>query len=200
MAEKEGENAKSYGKRRKWIWISFFVILGFIVIVFLLVRANITGRAVMIDSSSINTDGDRYVDSQDPEPALLNSAKLDLKVQATSWKWDDNNLVLAAVGKQAVRQDLPVAETFIAIHVNNTGNDYTEFVSFDIAFKIANQSIVTENVRLVALYPGESRQENYTHTIVSGDIQKISTQIVSGQKDKWEIEVTNLDYEYFPKG
>ena len=145
-----------------------------------------------------NTDNDRYLDNNDKDPLLANSAKINIGIVSKSWNWKYGNIILSILGGAVINPDLVVAEPTTTILVENLGDDYTDYVSYDIFFKVSNILVDTENARLNRINSYEKNTLVYTNPITTGEIPDLLINAVSEQTTNWNIEVGNLKYEKFP--
>lgn len=111
--------------------------------------------------------------------------------------WKYGNIFLAMIGGAIVKPDLVVIEPTANIKIKNIGDDYTDYVSFDIFFKISNILVGTKSVDLKRMDPYEERTEIYVHSITAGDIPDLLINAVREKTTDWEISTGNLNYESF---
>lgn len=144
-----------------------------------------------------NTDNDRYNDNDDSEPLYVNSAKINVEFLSSNWNWKYGNIILAIFGGLVIKPDLVIAEPTATIQIKNLGDDYTNYVTFDIFFKISNVLVGTKRISLGRINPYEEKIQVYSHSITAGDIPNLLINAVVEQTTDWEIKIGNLDYERF---
>lgn len=144
-----------------------------------------------------NTDGDRYNDNIDEEPLLTNSANINIEITSKSWNWKYGNILLSVLGGAVINPDLVIAEPTITVLVENIGDDYTDYVNYDIFFKVSNILIDSENARLNRINPYETITPVYTNPISAGEMPDLLINAIVEQTTDWEIEIGNINYEKF---
>ncbi len=144
-----------------------------------------------------NSDNDRYNDGIDPNPLISNSANINLVFTSKSWDWKYGNIVLAMIGGVIVKPDLVIAEPKASIEITNIGDDYTNFVNFNMIFKISDTIISQKSVNINRFNVGNKFQETYTQEITAGDVPDLLINLVKQQTNNWGIEIQNLNYERF---
>ncbi len=149
------------------------------------------------DPTKQNTDNDRYNDNEDPNPLTTNSAKIDVFFLSKSWDWKYGNIVLAMIGGSIINPDMIIVEPKAYIQVNNNGDDYTNFVDFNILFKISDTLISQKAVHINKFNAGDQFQEIYIQPIKAGEIPDLLINLVKQQTNDWGIEIQNLNYEKF---
>jgi len=150
------------------------------------------------DPNNPNTDNDRYNDNIDPNPLIANSAKIDVSFLSKSWDWKYGNIILTMIGGAIIKPDMVIAEPKASIQVFNNGDDYTDFVDFNILFKISNTLISQKPVHINKFNAGDQFQETYIQQIKAGEIPDLLINLVKQQTNDWGIEIQNLNYEKFP--
>jgi hypothetical protein len=146
---------------------------------------------------SKNTDNDRYNDADDSNPLELNSAKIEISTLSKEWNWNYVNIIIAIVGGGIVNPDLDIAEPTIALSIKNVGNDYTNYLDFEILFQLQNTELEKLDASLNRLNIGESKIETYSISIKAGDIPSMLLNLVAEQSTDWDIKIINIDYENF---
>ena len=145
-----------------------------------------------------NTDNDRYKDNEDPNPKTINSALINIEFLSSSWNWNIGNIIISIMGGAILSPDMEIAKPTASVKISNIGTDYTNYVNFNVIFKISNIVISTQQVNLPKLSVGTYRIETYTQPIKAGDIPTLLINMVQQQTSDWKIEIGNLDYEKFP--
>lgn len=145
----------------------------------------------------MNTDGDRYNDNLDNEPLQINSALINLQINSMNWNWKYGNIILAFIGGSLVNPDLTIAEPTTSISIKNVGDDYTDYVTYDIYFKVSNVLLATKNVQLARIDSNEENLQVYMNPITAGDVPDLLINAIMQQTTDWKIETGNLDYEKF---
>lgn len=144
-----------------------------------------------------NTDGDRYNDGVDINPLIPNSARIDVSFLEKSWDWKYGNILLTMIGGSVINPNMIIAEPKASIQVLNNGDDYTDFVDFDILFKVSNTLISQKPVHINKFNAGDQFQETYIQQIKAGEIPDLLINLVKQQTNDWGIEIQNLNYEKF---
>lgn len=144
-----------------------------------------------------NTDGDRYNDGADPNPLKSNSANINVAFTSKSWDWKYGNILLAVIGGAVIKPDMIIAEPKASIQVSNNGDDYTNFVDFNIIFEISNTIISQKSVHINRFNSGDTFQETYIQPIKAGDVPDLLINLVKQGTNDWGIEIQNLNYERF---
>jgi len=158
---------------------------------------DIKEKEIGTDSLNPNTDGDRYNDKEDPNPLNPNSANINVIFTSKSWDWKYGNIILATFGGAIIKPELVIAEPKASIEVTNIGNDYTNFIDFNIIFKISNTIVSQKAVHINKFDVGSRHQETYIQPITAGDIPNLIVNLVQQQTNNWGIEIQNLNYEKF---
>ena len=159
---------------------------------------DIKEKEIGTDPQNPNSDNDRYNDKEDPNPLTPNSASINVVFTSKSWDWKYGNILLATLGGAIIKPDLVIAEPKAGIEVTNIGNDYTNFVDFNIVFEISNIIISQKSVHINKFETGGKYQEVYAQQITAGDIPDLLINLVKQQTNDWGIEIQNLNYERFP--
>lgn len=142
-----------------------------------------------------NTDNDRYNDNLDKEPLKTNSAKVSVTITSQNWNFKTGNILSFLGG--FINPNLVLAEPTATISVKNIGDDYTDYVAYDVFFKVSNVLVGTKNVRLDKIKPSEENTYVYTKQIIVGDLPDLLINLVSQQNADGTIEVGNINYENF---
>jgi len=144
-----------------------------------------------------NSDRDRYNDGVDSNPLSLNSANINIAFTSKSWDWKYGNIALTFIGGGIINPDLVIAEPKASIIVTNVGNDYTNFVDFNIIFKISNTLISQKTVHINKFNVGDTFQETYIQPITAGEVPDLLINLIKEGTNDWGIETQNLNYEKF---
>ncbi len=159
---------------------------------------DIKEKEIGTNPNNPNSDNDRYNDGVDPNPLISNSAKIDLVFTSKSWDWKYGNILLSMIGGIIIKPDLSIAEPKASIKVINIGDDHTNFVDFNIVFKVSNTIISQKQIHINKFNVGDEFQETYTQQITAGDVPDLLINLVQQQTNNWGIEIQNLNYEKFP--
>ncbi|MFA5070901.1 MAG: hypothetical protein WC511_00850 [Candidatus Pacearchaeota archaeon] len=144
-----------------------------------------------------NSDKDRYNDGIDTDPLITNSANINVALTSQSWEWKYGNIALTFIGGGVINPDLVIAEPKVSISVTNNGNDYTEFVDFNILFKISNTLISQKEIHINKFDVGKNFQETYIQEITAGEVPDLLINMIQEGTNNWGIEIQNLNYEEF---
>ena len=158
---------------------------------------DIKEKEIGTNPTNPNSDNDRYNDNVDPSPLIPNSAKINVVFMSKSWDWKYGNIILAMIGGAVIKPDLVIAEPKASIEVTNIGDDYTNFVDFNMIFKISDTVISQKPIRINKFNAGDKFQDTFIQKITAGDIPDLLINLVNQQTDEWGIEIQNLNYERF---
>jgi len=123
-----------------------------------------------------NTDGDRYNDGEElklhKDPLKINSANIEVSLLEKSWDWSASfvNIISSVLKLTSPNSETVVADTKAKILIKNKGDDYSEYVNYDII---------------------------YEEEIFLKDIPNLLINSISNWNTKWDIKVANLNYESF---
>ena len=144
-----------------------------------------------------NTDSDRYDDNEDYEPLVVNSAYIDISLSDLEWNWNYINILLAIMGGSVVSPEMEIAEPSVKVFVRNEGDDYTQYVNFDVVFELQNTEVERSKISLSRMNIADSRTEVYSKKITAGDVPDMLINLVLDQSTDWRIKIEDLDYERF---
>ena len=145
------------------------------------------------DPNNQNTDGDRYNDNIDSNPTVKNSASVDVKLTNKEWDWDVLGILDIFKGDLNVR----IATAKADISIQNSGNDYTEYVRFDIVFKLINSEVKRVPESIGRLNVGETQNKHYEYELKLGDIPNTLYNAITQKSTQWDIQIQNIKYEKF---
>lgn len=140
-----------------------------------------------------NTDGDRYNDNTDPTPITKNSAIVNTQLTNKEWNWDILGILNVLNGDLNVK----IATIKADISVQNIGNDYTEYVRFNIVFKLINSEVKRVPESIGRLSIGETQNKHYEYELKLEDIPNTLINAVNQKSTQWDVQIQNINYEKF---
>ena len=142
-----------------------------------------------------NTDGDRpeYTDSIDPNPTSKNSAIVNAQLTNKKWVWNLLGILNILNGDLNIR----IATVKADISVQNSGNDYTEYVRFDIVFKLINSEVKRVPEYIGQLNIGETQNKHYEYELKLADIPSTLINAVTQKSTQWDVQIQNINYKKF---
>lgn len=140
-----------------------------------------------------NTDGDRYNDNTDSNPVIKNSAIVNAQLTNKEWAWDLLGILNILKGDLNIR----IATVKADVSVQNIGNDYTEYIGFDIVFKLINSEVkrVPESIGRINI--GETQNKHYEYELNLADIPNTLINAVTQKSTQWDVQIQNINYEKF---
>ncbi len=157
-----------------------------------------TDASNSVISVRINTDRDRYEDSEDQQPLIKNSAKV--KVMASDIVIHEDYAAIAS--PEAGDESDVAADVTLKLVVKNEGDDYTEFVKFDVVFSVDDVVVKKVSREIGRLDDGQSRTMEMSYQlkiseIPAGAVSKILDSLDHGTSPMLTVNIVNLDYEKF---
>jgi len=149
------------------------------------------------DPLKTNTDNDRYKDNEDREPLFKNSADIQISLENKEWNWNLVNILVAFAGGGLINPEMTIAEPSTTIIISNIGNDYTNYINFDMVFKLQNIEIDRKKISLNKINLGESKTEIYSKKIEAKDVPSMLVNFVLEESTDWSIGVERLEYEKY---
>jgi hypothetical protein len=159
---------------------------------------DIKEKEIGTNPNNANSDNDRYNDGIDSDPLIPNSANINVDFTSRSWDWKYGNIALTFIGGGIINPNLVIAEPKASIEVTNTGNDYTNFVDFNMIFKISNTLISQKTIHINKFNIGDHFQETYVQEITAGEIPDLLINLITKGTNDWGIEIQNVNYEKYP--
>ena len=182
-------------------------------------------RVLLTNPLNVNTDNDRYNDNLDPNPTIVNTANV-VFTKFEEGDYNEFNLVkdgliIGGLGGLGVACSgltigacIPIAGAAVAaalaeikddviytstvnILFTNQGNDYTEYVRYNIVYSIGEVELIRESKTLGRLNSGISEQISHSFDIKVEDIQYGTTWDLIFGKSDIIIEIENVNYEKF---
>ncbi len=144
-----------------------------------------------------NTDGDRYNDSEDPDPLKKNSA--DIQIQGTfntELNYVNIGLIAISGGIAGLSTDLEIYSTNVELEINNYGDDYTSGGSFNVVLLIGQNLIDIKAFSFAKIEQNSVVPFTTTFSTKLGDVPTHLINIIT-QKTTPSVEIRNLDYERF---
>lgn len=184
-------------------------------------------RRLGTDPLNENTDGDRYDDGADPDPAQANTAIVEIKKanETGEYNWGNIAIITAALGTSALAGCLVsqctlshavVLETIVLlgikdtevynyegdILISNNGTDYASYVNYDVVMYAGDEEIKRESrglshAGLNKLEVGATGTDEYSHVLATKDLPGVLFRVVK-REEGITIAIENLDYEKFP--
>jgi hypothetical protein len=142
---------------------------------------------------NVNTDGDRYNDNVDPNPTTKNSAIVNVQLTNKEWVWDIFGILKILEGDLNIR----IATVKADVSIQNTGNDYTEYVRFDIVFKLINSEVKRVQESIGRLNVGETQNKHYEYELKLADVPNALINAVTQKSTQWDVQVQNVNYQKF---
>ncbi len=149
-------------------------------------------------SVRINTDRDRYEDSEDPQPLIKNSAKV--KIMTSDIVIHEDYAAIASPGTG--NESGVAADVALKLIVKNEGDDYTKFVKFDVVFMVGDVEVKKVSKEIGRLDDGQTRTMEMSYKIKNTDIpasavNKVLDNLNQGKSPMLTVNIKNLDYEKF---
>lgn len=140
-----------------------------------------------------NTDGDRYNDNTDPNPIIKNSAIVNAQLTNKEWAWNFLGIL------NFLKGDLNngVATVKVDISVQNSGNDYTEYVQFDIVFKLINNEVKRVPESIGRLNIEETQNKHYEYELKLADIPNTLINAVTQKSTQWDVQIQNINCDIY---
>jgi hypothetical protein len=142
---------------------------------------------------NVNTDGDRYNDNVDPNPTIKNSAIVNVQLTNKEWVWDIFGVLKILEGDLNIR----IATIKADVSIQNIGNDYTEYVRFDIVFKLINSEVKRVQESIGRLNVGETQNKHYEYELKLADVPNALINAVTQKSTQWDVQIQNVDYQKF---
>jgi len=145
-----------------------------------------------------NTDGDRYADGVDREPAVYNVATINatpynLKVET---KTDDSIVFEALSGKRYMNPFTVLYNVQVDVDVKNIGTDYTSFVKYDVVFMMNGEVVKRIPETLSRLDAGQTITKHYGDDIRLADLSKnVADQVAEERKTEFNVDIQNIVFE-----
>lgn len=157
-----------------------------------------TDASNSVISVRINTDRDRYEDSEDPQPLIKNSAKV--KVMASDIVIHEDYAAIAS--PEAGDESDVAADVTLKLVIKNEGDDYTKFVKFDVVFSVDDVEVKKVAREIGRLDDGQSRTVEMSYQLKISEIpapavNKIMDNLNHGTSPMLTVNIMNLDYEKF---
>lgn len=184
-------------------------------------------RQLGTDPLNKNTDGDRYDDGSDPDPAHANTAIVEVEKanETGEYNWGNIAIITAALGtsslaaclvSQCTLSHAVVLEAIVLlgikdteiytyegdIIISNNGTDYAGYVNYDVVIYAGDEEIKRErrglsHAGLNKVDAGATGTDKYSHVLVTKDVPGVLFRVLK-REEGITIEVENLDYEKFP--
>lgn len=157
-----------------------------------------TDASNSVVSVRINTDRDRYEDSEDPQPLVKNSAKI--KIMTSDIVMHEDYAAIAS--PKAGNESDVAADVTLKLMVKNEGDDYTKFVKFDMVFLVDDVVVKKVTKEIGRLDDGQIRTMEMSYKLKTTDIpapavSKILDNLNQGKSPMLTVNIMNLDYEKF---
>ncbi len=215
-----------------WILCLIVIILvALLAIIFLVSKPMDTDKDGLSDEEELNlgtnltnpnTDGDRYLDGEDPSPLEVNSAKIEYyKINERgdyhAITITKDSIILAAYSAQllgcgsstfgtCVSKSIPLFNSLEetlddTIHtssgeivLSNIGDDYSEYVNLDVIFTIGDTVLYTAPVQKGKILPNQKIIIPYNYDFKVKDVKYIVWDMII-KKEKMDVNIENLQYE-----
>jgi hypothetical protein len=155
------------------------------------------------DPNNTNTDGDRYKDGEEvklgKDPLKVNSANIKIYLLDKSWDWSSVivNTISLVLKMGSLSSDTVIADTYVKILVKNEGDDYSEYVNYDLVYEVSGNELRSIPNSLGMIKEGEEKTLVYEEKILLKDVPKLLLNSISNWNAKWDIKVENLNYRRF---
>jgi hypothetical protein len=153
--------------------------------------------------SNPNTDGDRYSDGEEiklgKNPLKPNSANITVYLVDKSWDWSASitNVISLALKLATLNSETVLADANARLLIKNSGDDYSEYVNYNVIFEVSGQQVRSIPTSLGRLNEGEEKTIDYHEEILLKDIPNLLLNSIVGGNTNWEIKVNNLNYKKF---
>ena len=144
-----------------------------------------------------NTDGDRYKDGEDPNPTTKNSASIDVSLIGKDFNINWINIGLAFAGVAALNPDMVIAKPIAAIRIQNSGTDYSSYLSYDVVFYIANTEITRFSINKGKIEVEYQQTESKTFDIKANQVPNILINLITKHSTQWDVKIENIKYEKY---
>lgn len=170
----------------------------------------------------MNTDDDRYNDNNDPNPIKKNSAVIYVTKSNEKGEYNLANLLVIGsvltgsglvgclttvctaspaviVAAVAAVKDLTIYTSSSDIVIQNTGDDYSSFVTFEVVYSIGNKTLERVPQSYGQISSNLKTTMKYSHDIKVIDLGDILGEVFNLLlgKSKINIEITDVQYEKF---
>jgi len=139
-----------------------------------------------------NTDNDRYRDGDDPDPKNRNSAIVDVSVSNIEWQWSPLGILDILSGKEGY-----IATALCDVKILNRGNDYTEYVNFDVVFELVGNEVKRVEESIGRLDENQMLTKHYEYKFNLAEIPNTLWNMITKQSSDWTIEIQNVRYKKF---
>jgi hypothetical protein len=139
-----------------------------------------------------------YLDGEDKEPLKTNSAKIQIYLIEKDWNWGSGivNLGLAFL-KINPSPETVIADVDVRLLVENNGDDYTNFVNYDVIFEVSNHKVGFITDSIGKMNKKERITKTYHKTILLKEVPNLVWNAIIEWNTGWEIKYDNLNYEKF---
>ncbi len=171
-----------------------------------------------------NTDGDRYLDGEDKEPLKVNSAKIVLSIINEKKDYHvftlSKDTLLLGLSTSAIigcgsltfgacaAKSIPLLDTIDKslddtiysstgdIIISNIGYDYTEYLNYDIVYKIGGETLKVEQISAGRIDAQNRKTLSYVHDIKMKEIKYIVWDMLV-KKQNIELSIENVNYKKY---
>jgi len=161
--------------------------------------SDIEEERIGTDPLNPNTDGDRYLDGEDKEPLKTNSANIQIYLLDKDWSWNSaiTNVISIALKFGSISSETVIADAKADLLIENQGDDYSEYVNFDIIFEVSNTEVVSVKDSLGKLEIGEKVTRTYHKQILLKEVPDLLWNLIKEGDATWDIKIDNLNYRKF---
>jgi len=150
-----------------------------------------------------NTDGDRYNDGEEVKlgknPLKINSAYVKIYLVEKNWDWSSVvvNAISLVLKLGSLNSETVIADTYVKISIKNEGDDYSEYVNYDVVYEVAGYQLRSIPTSLGVMKEGEEKIIVYEEKILFKDVPNLLKNSILNWNTKWDIQVKNLNYRSF---
>jgi len=146
------------------------------------------------DPNDRNTDDDRYDDAEDKEPTKKNNPVIKASVISKDW---DLELTGIIEGIKNLDLDFPVATLKANVQLENTGDDYTDWIKFDNVFTVQGSEHFRKSESITRLDPAATETAYFEYVFTVSEIPSWIINIIQTQESEWNFQVQNLRYQKY---
>lgn len=151
------------------------------------------------DPNNPNTDEDRYLDGEDKEPLKTNSAHIQVYLLDKDWSWNSaiTNIISIVFKFGSISSETVIADAEVDLLIENQGDDYSEYVNFDVIFEVSNTEVSSIKDSLGRLDVGEKITRTYHKKILLKEVPDLLWNLIKEGNANWDIKIDNLNYKKF---
>ena len=161
--------------------------------------SDIEEERIGTDPLNPNTDGDRYLDGEDKEPLKINSAYIQIYLLDKDWSWNSalTNIISIALKFGSISSETVIADAEADLLIENQGDDYSEYVNFDVIFEVSNTGVGSVKDSLGRMDVGEKITKTYHKQILLKDVPDLLWNLIKEGDANWNIKIDDLSYRKF---